>query len=258
MPRIEKTGMDRWQESGGWKNLEKIASDIVSAAEVSAGRVRMAPVLGGGTRLMLEMNHRISRDIDLFIRDPQWIGIISPRLNAKVEDLVSGYEEDATFLKLKFSEGEIDFIVRMSLTGLPPEISEKSFFLLEPVEEVLAKKLFYRGAALTSRDLFDWACIESMRPGSVDSRRIARLVHSREHEILQSLETMANSSSARGTWHLIETPLEMDFDKTVSWGKDRIRSYRELFLAEKEGRLDRNISERGRRPPLPKGRGFLV
>ncbi len=71
----------------------------------------------------------------------QWIGLISPRLNDKVGDLVQGYEEDATFLKLKFSEGEIDFIVRMSLTGLLPESSEKSLFLLEPVEEVLAKKL---------------------------------------------------------------------------------------------------------------------
>ncbi|MHB8422792.1 MAG: hypothetical protein ACYC9S_09325 [Leptospirales bacterium] len=137
MPRIDKSEMDLWQVSGGWKSLEKIAADIVSAAEASAGRIRMAPLLGGGTRLMLEMSHRVSRDIDLFIRDPQWIGLISPRLNDKVESLVSGYEEDATFLKLKFSEGEIDFIVRMSLTGLPPEASKKSLFLLEPVEEVL-------------------------------------------------------------------------------------------------------------------------
>jgi hypothetical protein len=232
MPRINKTEMDHWQGSGGWKSLEKKASDIVSAAEAAAGGVLMSPVLGGGTRLMLEMSHRVSRDIDLFIRDPQWIGLISPRLNDKVGGLVQGYEEDATFLKLKLSEGEIDFIVRMSLTGLPPGTSEKSLFLLEPIEEVLAKKLFYRGATLTPRDLFDWACIESMVPGSVDSQRIARLVRSREHEILQSLGTMANSSSARRVWNLIETPIEMDFDKTVLWGKDRVKAYREIVLAD--------------------------
>lgn len=46
MPRIDKTEMDRWQVSGGWKSLEKIAANIVSAAEEAAGRVRMAPILG--------------------------------------------------------------------------------------------------------------------------------------------------------------------------------------------------------------------
>ena len=141
MPRINKIEMDRWLVSGSWKDLEKRAANIVSDAEASAKGGRLSPLLGGGTRLMLELSHRISRDIDLFIRDPQWIGLMSPRLNDKVGDLVQGYEEDATFLKLKFSEGEIDFIVRMSLTGLLPESSEKSLFLLEPVEEVLAKKL---------------------------------------------------------------------------------------------------------------------
>ena len=57
-------------------------------------------------------------------------------------DRVEGYEEGATFLKSKFFEEEIDFITRLSLTGLPPESSEKSLFPLEPVSEVLAKKLF--------------------------------------------------------------------------------------------------------------------
>lgn len=140
MPRISQNEMDRWLVLGSWKHLEERAAGIVSEAEASAGSGRMSPLLGG-TRLMLALAHRISRDIDLFIRDPQWIGLMSPRLNDKIGDLVQGYEEDATFLKLKFSEGEIDFIVRMSLTGLPPESSEKSLFLLEPVEEVLAKKL---------------------------------------------------------------------------------------------------------------------
>ena len=96
----------------------------------------------GGTRLRLALGHRISRDIDPFIRDPQWIGFLSPRLNDRAGDRVEGYEEEATFLKLKFFEEEIDFIIRMSLTGLPPESSEKSVFPLEPVSEVLDKKLF--------------------------------------------------------------------------------------------------------------------
>ncbi|MCL4460153.1 MAG: nucleotidyl transferase AbiEii/AbiGii toxin family protein [Nitrospirae bacterium] len=111
MPRISQTEMDHWIVSGDWKSLEKKAADIVSDTEASAKGGRLSPLLGGGTRLMLELSHRISRDIDLFIRDPQWIGLLSPRLNDKVGDLIQGYEEDATFLKLKFPEEEIDFIL---------------------------------------------------------------------------------------------------------------------------------------------------
>ena len=53
-------------------------------------------------------------------------------------------DEDANSLKLRLKDGEIDFIVAMSLLGLPAEHSGETGFALEPVAEVLAKKLFYR------------------------------------------------------------------------------------------------------------------
>ena len=80
---------------------------------------------------MLGMEHRISDDIDLFIRDPQWIGYLTPRLNDKFEHLINSYDEGATSLKLKFNEGEIDFIVSMSLLGLENKVSSESLFPLE-------------------------------------------------------------------------------------------------------------------------------
>lgn len=59
MPRISKIEMDRWLVSGSWKDLEKRAAQIVFDAEASAGSGRLSPLLGGGTRLMLELSHRI-------------------------------------------------------------------------------------------------------------------------------------------------------------------------------------------------------
>jgi hypothetical protein len=35
-------------------------------------------VLGGGTALMILADHRLSRDIDAFIDDPQYLGLLSP------------------------------------------------------------------------------------------------------------------------------------------------------------------------------------
>ena len=37
-------------------------------------------VLGGGTALMINAGHRISKDIDIFINDAQYISFLSPRL----------------------------------------------------------------------------------------------------------------------------------------------------------------------------------
>lgn len=39
---------------------------------------------GGGTALMLLYEHRRSKDIDIFLRDPQYLTALSPRLNDRV------------------------------------------------------------------------------------------------------------------------------------------------------------------------------
>ncbi len=119
----------------------------------------MNPLMGGGTRLMLALDHRMSDDVDLFIHDAQWIGFLTPRRNGAFEGRLSGYEEDATWVKLKHRHGEIDFIVSGSLLNRKPEWDPTLPFALEPVEEVIAKKLFYRGWTLTARDLFDWKTV---------------------------------------------------------------------------------------------------
>jgi hypothetical protein len=77
---------------------------------------------------MLALNHRISDDIDLFIRDPQWIGYLSPRLNERFENDITGYSENAVALKIRLLKGEIDFIVGMSLLGMPDESAPETKF----------------------------------------------------------------------------------------------------------------------------------
>lgn len=37
--------------------------------------------LGGGKVLMLRMNHRHSKDIDVFLSDPQVLGFFNPRMS---------------------------------------------------------------------------------------------------------------------------------------------------------------------------------
>jgi hypothetical protein len=77
-------------ESGSWRYLANLAAQMVKDAEHHA-KSTLEPHLGGGTRLMLALQHRISHDVDLFIRDPQWLGYLTPRLNDRFEHLIDAY-----------------------------------------------------------------------------------------------------------------------------------------------------------------------
>jgi predicted nucleotidyltransferase component of viral defense system len=115
-------------------------------------------VLGGGTVLMMRLHHRLSKDIDLFLHDAQWLGLLTPRLNDGVAALTSNYAEQANSLKLVLPRGDIDFVVADDVTGIAP--NEKLDFAgwslpLESTEEILAKKLYFRAGLLKPRDVFD-------------------------------------------------------------------------------------------------------
>lgn len=114
---------------------------------------------GGGTVLMLEYNHRLSKDVDIFINDRQYLTSLSPRLNDALEAEVGRYTEQSNFVRLHFAEGEIDFICAPSVTDIPPKVQSihgKKTLLEHPVE-IVAKKVHYRADEFKARDVFDLA-----------------------------------------------------------------------------------------------------
>jgi hypothetical protein len=117
---------------------------------------------GGGTAMMLQIDHRESHDIDIFLPDAQFLPFLDPKLHDFEFDIrPSDYRGDgAAFLKLAFEGiGEIDFIVGQSLTapGVTKQTVEGEEVELETVAEVITKKVHYRGASIKPRDIFDIA-----------------------------------------------------------------------------------------------------
>jgi len=206
---------------GPWRQLESLATRIVKDANDRAG-FEMNPRLGGGTRLMLALNHRISDDIDLFIRDPQWIGYLTPRLNDTFCDTLRGYDEASGSLKLRADEGEIDFIVSMSLLGLPDEHADDCMFVLEPVAEVLAKKLFYRGWALSPRDLFDWWAVETSLADQVPADKLDALLKAKLDDLHRALKAMDTSLAAEQIWTALKAPGIPPLKEALAWARARL------------------------------------
>lgn len=117
---------------------------------------------GGGTAMMLQIDHRESHDVDLFVDDPQ----ILPYLSASVTEMAfetgeANYQGDGTgHLKIAFSDvGEIDFIVAGHISESYAQSSEilGRTVQLETVAEIVAKKVRFRGASIQPRDIFDIA-----------------------------------------------------------------------------------------------------
>jgi len=74
---------------------EKLFSHVLSLLDesVATGAPESGWSFGGGTVLMRRYRHRVSRDVDIFVPDPQWLGYLTPRLNAKAESLAPEYVE---------------------------------------------------------------------------------------------------------------------------------------------------------------------
>ncbi len=151
-----------------WEGLFKRALVLIDHA-----RERGLPVdewtFGGGTVLMRRHRHRLSKDIDIFIDNAEFLGYLNPRLSDVAESLTTDYVEDTEYLKLRFPEGEIDFVVAAPLSenaAVLETVLDRPF-LVETSTEIVAKKIWHRGATFTARDIFDLAMVSEREPDAL-------------------------------------------------------------------------------------------
>lgn len=149
------------------------------------------------------------------------------------EDELAGYNEDNAHVKLRFAEGEIDFVVaapllpKTSATWNPP--ASETRFPLESPAEVLAKKLFFRGWALTARDLFDWVILQTEGPAdAVPERDLAVLLDAKLDGISAALTHMMQRQSQQLAWERIRTHHLPEFNWAAQWAKSRLAEWSKL------------------------------
>jgi hypothetical protein len=146
--------------------------------------------------MMLQIGHRESHDVDIFLSDPQYLGLLNPDKNDfTFEVLPTEYNGDgAGFLKLAFENiGEIDFIVGHAMTDRPTrrQTIEGTEVLLETIPEIITKKIYYRGASIKPRDIFDVAAgAEKHQDEIIGALKAYR------PEATRALETLSNRSFA--------------------------------------------------------------
>ena len=140
---------------------------------------------------MLQIDHRESHDIDIFLNDPQLLPFLDPqKRDFQFEVLPSASESDgARFLKFAFDEiGEIDFIVADEMTASPTKqvTVEGETVLLDTIPEIITKKIHYRGASIRPRDIFDIAAAGEQHASSIISE-----LKPYHDDVTRTLATMA-------------------------------------------------------------------
>jgi hypothetical protein len=144
-----------------WLRLFRIARSLIQ--QVNSNRLIIDHwTLGGGTAMMLQIDHRESRDVDIFLTDPQLLPFLDPQKHDfQFETQPDGCSGDGIrSLKIAFAGiGEIDFIVAGAMTTSPTIQTDVDGLpvLLETIPEIITRKVYYRNANITPRDIFDIA-----------------------------------------------------------------------------------------------------
>lgn len=152
---------------GAWEVLFPRALRLDDEIQRYGGLADPFWTFGGGTLLMFRYGHRLSRDIDIFVPDPQYLGCVTPRLSDTAASLTEDCTEmSGSFVKLQFEEGEVDFVAAPNLTDAAWECWEIQgrAVRVESAAEVIAKKMYHRGDRATARDLFDLALVVEREP----------------------------------------------------------------------------------------------
>jgi hypothetical protein len=171
-----------------WETLFRYALRAVDSVQGDVFRVENWS-FGGGTVLMRRFRHRYSKDVDIFVPDPQYLGYLDPERNDVVERLTSRFVKAETFLRLVFDEGEVDFIAASPVTDNPRTLESvlDRQVQVDTSIEIVAKKTRYRATGFTARDMFDVALVAEKQPAEVE--RVRPALQQRRTEILERLNT---------------------------------------------------------------------
>lgn len=213
-------------EQGSWRSLIALAEAMTVQAAQHMNTDALPPRLGGGIRLMLEYRHRISNDVDLFVRDAQWLIHFSPRTHRQFGADIQSFEESGSALTLNSKIGQIRLNVAQSLLYEMPETSRDSVFALDTCAEVIAKKLFYRGELLTCQDLFDWMTVTGAEPDLTQKLSRAGLLRGIRLLALEArLAMMASDPQAQQKWATIRPSPVISLVDAVGWATGAIKTY---------------------------------
>ncbi|KQT18695.1 hypothetical protein ASG40_16675 [Methylobacterium sp. Leaf399] len=161
--------------------------------------------LGGGTAIAVWIDHRISYDVDLFVPGVP-LKQLTPAHNPFASRIAPHFQWPGHYLKFERPEGEIDFLSPALQTepGFAWKDIDGRPIAVETPEEVIVKKIRFRSARLTARDVFDLAAVAATHNGLAET--LARDVPDALARTRESLELQASRGQDVLARSVVPTP----------------------------------------------------
>ena len=171
----------------------RLALPAIDYVEANTSGVPWRWSLGGGTALALQIDHRESKDIDIFVSGRP-LKLFAPWANPAAKGISKDFQWPGFYLKFELPDGEIDFLSSELLTS--PGVSVYEFegrqIQIETPEEILVKKIRYRASNFQPRDTFDLACYARLSSG------LAGVLADEVPDVLQRLKDRVSQLQRRG------------------------------------------------------------
>ena len=210
-----------------WARLFRVACALIRQVN-SKESIIDNWTFGGSTAMMLQIDHRESHDVDIFLTDAQMLPFLDPKTHDFAFEIrPTDYQSDgAGFLKLSFKDiGEIDFIVGGPLTSTPtkPTTVEGEAVQLETIPEIITKKIYHRGSSIKPRDIFDIAAA-----GEKQANSIINELKSYKDEVTRTLSVMEKLNPDFIKRAIAELAIKPQYDAIAKRAMERAR---EILLA---------------------------
>jgi hypothetical protein len=212
-----------------WSRLLRVARSLIGQVN-SVETIIDHWTFGGGTAMMLQINHRESHDIDIFLPDPQQLPFLDPaKRDFEFDTPPADYRGDGiTFLKLAFEgTGEIDFIVAGALTSQPvaQRTIEHETLLLETIPEIIAKKIYHRGFSIRPRDIFDIAAA-----GDTHAPSIIQELQAYRKEVSNAVSAMDKLNPEFVERAISQLAIKPEYEAIAKTARDRAREIMRAVL----------------------------
>lgn len=159
-----------------WRGLMALTVEAVDSVDPTGS---LAWSFGGGASLAVDLGHRISHDVDVFLDSAAAMKELVPVTNAVTRSICWDaqfnrplFDWPGNYLKLIVAgKGEIDFLNTAPVLDDPTVgfVFEGREIRRDRAAEVIAKKICYRGSQLKARDAFDLAGAFLFLPPEVES-----------------------------------------------------------------------------------------
>ena len=206
-------------DQSNWRILLDLALPAIEHVFPEARQAGTEPnwTLGGGTALAMTLEHRISYDIDIFIAGAslrRFVPGSQPDANPHAHAISDRFQWPGSYLKFERPEGEVDFLSAHLLTasGFAPYEYKGREIAIEKPEEIIIKKIRYRTARFTPRDVFDLVSAER----GYGHGDIAKAIATYASDLIPDLADVIANLPYPGTAAIVPTP---DFADILTTGK---------------------------------------